>query len=176
LIIGFIVVIVAFLFVRNLSDLEPVKAHYTKEYIENNKGKIIVVIPEVYELANIAIAITDYGLNNPYRVNKNGEYYQQVLKHFLPYKKHPLISKIEFSDEKMWQYFMFRESSALYDFKNNPIISGKIYSFKPFIGFFSPFKRHLKLIEDFDKINQRLIKSMVNWRKFIKFKEFDKEL
>ena len=34
-----------------------IKAHYSKEYIDKNKGRVIVEIPEVFELANIAIAI-----------------------------------------------------------------------------------------------------------------------
>ncbi|MFQ6083019.1 MAG: DUF4932 domain-containing protein [Candidatus Aminicenantia bacterium] len=129
------------------------KAHYTQEYIEENKGKVIVEIPEVYELANIAIAITDYGLNSPYRVYKKGEYYERVLKHFLPFKKHPLISKIEFSDEKLSLYFSFRENSACYIFKNDSIIQGGVY---PYTWAWSPnlFKKHVKLIEDFAKVSQ----------------------
>lgn len=131
-----------------------IKAHYSKEYTKRNKNKVIVEIPEVYELANIVITITDYGLNNPHRVHKKGEYYERVLKHFLPFKKHPLISKIEFSDEKMPLYYSFRENSFCYEFKNASIIKGGIYPFAYPTWYSNLLKKHVRLIEDFAEKSQ----------------------
>lgn len=127
------------------------EASYTKEYVEKNTGRVIVAIPEVYELANIAIAITNYGLSNPNRVIKEGRYYQRVLEYFLPFKNHPLISRIEFSDEKLGDYFSFRDNSICYVFKGDSIIPEGIYSNVRIPDF---FKKHIDLIEDFAKASQ----------------------
>jgi hypothetical protein len=128
-----------------------INTQYTQEYVKENQGKVVVEIPEVYELANIAITITDYGLNNPYRVNKQGKYYKKVLDKFLPFKNHPLISKIEFSDEKIFTYLAYRENSACYEFRNDSIVSSGIY---PRIRHPNPFKEHIELIEDFARKSQ----------------------
>lgn len=127
------------------------EASYTKEYVEKNTNRVIVEIPEVYELANIAIAITNYGLNNPNRVIKEGEYYQQVLEHFLPFKNHPLISMIEFSDEKLGDYFSFRDNSACYVFEGDSIIPEGIYSN---VRVPDLFEKHISLVVDFAEASQ----------------------
>ena len=133
-----------------------IKANYSKEYIDKNKGRVIVEIPEIFELANIAIAVTDYGLTNPHRVYKKGEYYERVLRHFLPFKKHPLISNIEFSDEKMshYYYYTFRENSFCYEFKNDSIIHSGIYPFGFPTWNSDIFKKHIRLIEEFAEKSQ----------------------
>ena len=152
---SFFIIISIILFLSLTCDKLPRRVHYSKEYIEENRGKVIVEIPEVYELANIAIAITDYGLNDPYSVFKQGQYYKRVLKHFLPFKKHPLISKIELSGEtggkRFSDYYGFRDNSACYVFKGNSIVPGGIYSeIRPP----NLFKKYIKLVEDFAKVTQ----------------------
>ena len=103
------------------------RANYTQEYIRQNKGKVIVEIPEVYELANIAIAISKYGLTDPRRVHKEGDYYHCVLKHFSPFKNHAIISDPVF-DDNLGYYYAFRENSACYVFEGDSIIHGGTYN------------------------------------------------
>jgi len=122
-----------------------IKANYTLGYIKKNKSKVIIEIPEVYELTNIIIAITDYGLSTN-RVYKQGEYYERVLRHFLPFKNHPLIPKIEPVVRKSSLFRPLKENSACYVFKKDLIVTGGIY---PFIKFLNPFRNHIKLIEEF---------------------------
>lgn len=129
---------------------------YPDDYIAQNKGKVIIEIPEVYELANIALAITSNGQKHPFWVYKDGAYYKRVLKHFLPFKNHPLINKIDFSDSQWRDYFDFRENSAAYVFKKNAIVSGKIYSrffvkSKSALKHPSLFEEYRHLVEDFAK-------------------------
>lgn len=135
--------------IRDNSVDSRTKSQYTQEYIDENKGKVIVEIPEVYELANIAIAITDQGLENSSRVFKDGEYYEKVLEHFLPFKNHPLISKINFSD--IFDYYRFRENSFCYGFNDDSIVSGEIY-----YNIWQPnlFENHIKLVENFAQKSQ----------------------
>ena len=130
------------------------RAHYTRAYIEENRGKVIAEIPEVFELANIIIAIANHELtNNPYSVFQQGEYYERVLQHFLPFKNHPLISEIrrEFSGEDQGsKYYRFRDNSVCYVFKGDSIVNAGLYSVV-----FSPdlFKEYIDLVEDFARVS-----------------------
>jgi hypothetical protein len=127
-------------------------ADYTDDYIEKNRGKVLVEIPEVFELANIAIAISDEGLNNPNRVNKSGAYYKRVLEHFKPFKDHPLIKTPDLNYNFT---YMFRDNSICYVFEGDRIVHGGLYSNmrRPDL-----FKKQLKLVEDFARAS--------NFRKF----------
>ncbi|HEX2629510.1 MAG TPA: hypothetical protein VHM26_10865, partial [Chitinophagaceae bacterium] len=52
--------------------------------------KIEVSIPEVYELSNIILALTDYGKADEWEVQKRTNYYNDVINYFEPVKAHPL--------------------------------------------------------------------------------------
>ncbi len=127
-------------------------ANYSAEYIEENRGKALVEIPEMFELANIAIAISEEGLKHPYRVRKRGAYYEKVLEYFKPFKDHPLI--LEPSLHYNFTYH-FRDNSICYVFDGDKVVHGGIYSNmrRP-----NHFKKHLALVEDFAKVS--------NFRKF----------
>lgn len=137
---------------RFLMLLAPLyfRANYTPEYVEKNRGKVVVEIPEVYELANIAIAISDYGLKEPHRVYKHGEYYERVLKHFMPFKNHPLISEPVF-DDNLSCYYGFRENSVCYVFEGDSIVPGGIYLC---MWYPNLFEKQRVLVEDFSKVSR----------------------
>jgi hypothetical protein len=127
----------------------PLPAHYDTDYMKTHKDTVQIEIPEVYELANIAIAITDYGLENPNAVRKKGEYYERVKNHFLSHRSHPLISKIEFSGKQLFsRYYGFRENSARYRFDRDRIVLSGIYPTR-WSWFPDIFSDHLNLVEDF---------------------------
>lgn len=127
----------------------PRPAHYDMDYIRTHKGTVQIEIPEVYELANIAIALTDYGLKNPNAVRKGGEYYERVKNQFLSHRSHPLISTIEFSGKQSFsRYYGFRENSARYRFDGDRIVLSGIYPTR-WAWFPDTFTDHLNLVEDF---------------------------
>lgn len=128
------------------------RANYSAEYIEKNRGKALVEIPEIFELANIAIAISDHGLNHPHRVRKRGAYYKRVLEHFKPFKAHPLIE-----DPALYfgSTYHFRDNSICYVFEGDRIVHGGLYSN---MRLFNLFKKKLALVEDFARVS--------NFRKF----------
>jgi hypothetical protein len=130
-----------------LSCLYP-SANYTADYIEGNKRKVLVEVPEVFELANIAIAISDDGLNDPWRVNKKGTYYESVLEHFKPFKDHPLIAEPDLNRNFTYN---FRDNSICYVFEGDRIVHGGLYSNmrRPDL-----FKKHLALVEDFARVSK----------------------
>ena len=128
---------------------KPRPAQFDTAYIEKNTGTVQVEIPEVFELANVAISITDYGLDSPYGVRKEGEYYEQVKAHFLPYKDHPLIAAIEPPDDNPYtRYYAFRDNSARYVFEGNSIRPSGLYP-KKWAWFPDLFTKHVELVEDF---------------------------
>jgi len=65
--------------------------NFSIEYIDANKGEIIIDIPPAFELLYIILAI---GTDDPGSVNRQTEYYEKVKNHFSPYKEHPVVSKI----------------------------------------------------------------------------------
>lgn len=121
--------------------------YYSDEYIKKNKGKALVEIPEVFELANIAIAISEEGLRHRNRVRRQGAYYERVLKHFKPFEGHPLIAEPDIHFNFTYQ---FRDNAACYVFDGDKIVHAGIYSQmrEP-----SLFKKHLALAEDFAKVS-----------------------
>jgi hypothetical protein len=127
-------------------------SNYVAGYIQKNRGKVIVEIPEVFELANIAIAISDEGLSNPNRVNKKSDYYKRVLAHFMPYWNHPLIAESDLNRNFGYQ---FRDNSICFIFQADRIAYGGLY---PDLRQPNLFKKQRALVEDFAKVS--------NFRKF----------
>jgi len=124
-------------------------AQFDAAYVAAQQGRVTIEIPEVYELANIALAITPEGLNRPGLIEKEGLYYQRVLDHFLPYKDHPLIATINYTDIR--DYYGFRENSFAYSFEGDAITDGGQYAnIRPP----NLFAEHRALVEDFAKVSR----------------------
>jgi len=122
-------------------------SNYISEHIKKNRGKVLVEIPEIFELANIAIAISDEGLNHPHRVNKQSDYYKRVLEHFMTFKNHPLISEPDLNFNFGYQ---FRDNSICYVFQADKIVHRGLY---PDLRQPKLFKKHRALIEDFARVS-----------------------
>lgn len=148
---------VIFLFIRNSGNVQDIppgtgQVSFTQDYIERYQGEVTYEVPEVYELANIAIAISKYGQESPYRVYKHGDYYQRVLYHFLPFEDHPLFEQIEYSDATLMDYYSFRENSLAYTFEEDSLVPGGIFPPGSIWGRRDEkdeFSRNLTLLEDF---------------------------
>ncbi|MDP4115998.1 MAG: DUF4932 domain-containing protein [Bacteroidota bacterium] len=104
-------------------------------------------ISEVYELANIILAITPYGINDPYEVNKESQYYKEVISYFKQYSNHPLISKVNYSRREWDKYLSFRTDSYGFVFDANSDIK-RINKLRA-IDTLNQFEENLELIKDF---------------------------
>lgn len=107
-----------------------------------------VVVPEVYELANVAIAISDYGIEAPWAVEKEGAYYERVLERFRAHSDHALIRVIDPAIAGSYRdYYGFRENAFSYRYDDD----GHIVHGGEHFDVWSPdlFTRHLDLVEDF---------------------------
>jgi hypothetical protein len=108
-----------------------------------------VSIPEVYELANIILAMTDYGISDPQEVHKGTSYYDEMRKFFEPAKDHPLLKKVNYSRE-LWETLLsFRTDAAAFSFDSAGVIK-RDFEFYANTGY-KPFDDNLALINDFAK-------------------------
>lgn len=108
---------------------------------------IEVQYPETYELANIILALTEYGKTDKWEVRQNFEYYNEVQEYFKPINRHPLLDSVNYSRERWKEYLSFRTDSYAFEFdKNNQLL--RRFNFYANEGF-HPFDDHLKLINDF---------------------------
>lgn len=100
---------------------------FPQTYVDNNREKIIVEIPEVYELLNVVIAISDRAQEGTINVNRhNKQYYPKVIDRFSQYKDHSAVTKIQETMQKRG-YSYVRKLFA-YNFENGVIKHGGIYN------------------------------------------------
>ncbi len=113
-----------------------------------------VSIPETYELSNIILALTDYGMTDEWEVQKHTAYYNDVIKYFEPVKAHSLLQKVNYSRALWEDYLSFRTDASAYQFDDNSKLI-RINNFYANKGH-KPFDENLDLINDFiQKSNYR---------------------
>lgn len=153
-----------------LSACQPSNVNFSDEYISQNKDKFIVVVPEVHELANIMLAISLVGQQDRNMIKMDGAYHQEVLRHFLPFRDHPVIDIInkqikygfktlpkgdnEQIAESYKHYFAWKMNACGYIYADdeNIIDDGVIHK----MGFNypdDPIRANAGLIEDFAKVS-----------------------
>ena len=104
-------------------------AEFDKKYRSKHKGKIFIEIPEVYELVNVAIAMTPTGIEDQYLVYKNSDYYKKVHAWFDKYQDHPLLAALDAELKKSPDnYAYLKMNGYAFEFdKKGKIVRSKIY-------------------------------------------------
>ena len=133
-----------------ISSCATGQASFPVDYIRDNKGVVSFELPEVFELANIIIAVTDYGKEHAFRVNKDSTYYGEVMDHFSEFSDHPLIEKLDFSDKNIRDYYSFRNQSYLYSFQNGELTKCTMRRTIPGDDI---FRKNRDLIENFASVS-----------------------
>ena len=106
--ISSVIIIIAFaaIIIMLLSGFSKVympKVNMKSSKIVAMRSKQVVEIPQVYELINIIIALTDYGKNNAALIDTTTAYYKRVEQYFGKYKDDPLIQNIaQHIDKKLF--------------------------------------------------------------------------
>jgi hypothetical protein len=134
---------------RDYLDRQIGHATYSSEYVEENRGKVIVEIPEVYELANVIIAVSDHGQSG-YQVHREGEYYERVMEHFGPHSGHRVVDEQVFG-RSFSRYLGFRTNSYCYVFDADRIRLDGIHWKAAWSDTFQA-RRHL--VEDFARTSK----------------------
>ena len=86
---------------------------------------ISVEYPEVYELANVVLALTEYGITDPWQVRKDIAYYDEMRVYFKPYMDHPLLDSVNFSRERWQEYLSYRTDSYAFELDDDYKLSRK---------------------------------------------------
>lgn len=85
-------------------------------------SRVRIVIPEVYELANVIIAMTSFGQTSPVAVYRTGEYYHRVNTAFSPFRNHASMRDLQLgSSDPLREYYDFRDPSSAYVFEDGEI-------------------------------------------------------
>jgi hypothetical protein len=88
----------------------------------SDPSRVRIEIPEVYELANVIIAMTSFGQTNPVAVYRTGEYYQSVNTAFSPFRNHASMRDLQLdSSDPLRDYYDFRDPSSGYVFEDGEI-------------------------------------------------------
>jgi hypothetical protein len=104
-------------------------AVFDKAYQSRHKGKMFVEIPEVYELVNIAIAMTPTGIQDKNLVYQNSEYYARVRQWFDQFKEHPLLTEFNAVLKKnIGLYSTLKMNGYSFEFdEQGKIVQSKVY-------------------------------------------------
>jgi hypothetical protein len=151
----------------------PNKVNYTKEYIEQNRGKWSVEINEVQELFQIIAVITPTGLADTGSMiinHDNTDYYQSVIKQFLVFKEEPIVQKIDSLLKLNWYINLKADANALEFRSNNTIGKTDIYDrmrgsmniLNPYLGLLSDFSEKSNF-RKFFKENQAYYTHLIKW-------------
>lgn len=136
---------------------------FTQKYVIDKKGQINFEISEVYELANIALYLSECSQKT--RNHPETEYSRRVKEYFEPYKNHKLIQVLNTNcvEAKYWNtYYGFRENSICYSFDTDNFLQYNTpyknvwWDNSGFYG--GAFRNMLYLIQDFSQKS--------NFRKF----------
>lgn len=132
--------------------------NFSDQYVQENKGKFKVEVPEVHELVNIAFALTDVGIADMNMVEHDGDYYEKVMKHFRAFKDHPLIQEMNqhmtepLANESYYYYFPFRLDACSYSFSENGSIQNNNIIRKMSVrSRANAMEENIALLEDFAK-------------------------
>ena len=108
-------------------EREQPRASYSDEYIEQNRGKVLIEIPETFELANVVLALTEHGQTDGRFRFSQGKHYDRVMAHFKPHAEHALIPRLITSKEPLLHFFAVRENSVVYAFDGERIVHDGLY-------------------------------------------------
>lgn len=111
-------------------------AVFDQKYQSTYRGRMVVEIPEVYELVNIAIAMTPIGIEDRNLVYKDSEYYKRVREWFDKYKEHPLLAELEGElRQDVGRYFSLKMNAYSFEFDSRGrIVQSPIYDRTGFRG------------------------------------------
>lgn len=127
---------------------EP-EANFSESYIAQHRGNYFIEIPEVYELANIIMAVKYQNFNDGISLEKNTSYYQSVLDHFNPYRSTDLFRQLNYSETDYLSFLSFRDNSYMYMFSDDQIMFSNTYLRE--IWDSNIFEKHIGAVQSFAK-------------------------
>lgn len=85
-------------------------------------------MPEVYELTNVLLALTSYGVSDPWLIWKEGEYYERVRTAFDHIRSSPAMQPLQLGQsDPVRRYYELRENSFPFGYSGDDIVRGHRY-------------------------------------------------
>src|SRR5688572_23871656 len=95
---------------------------------DGDSGRVRVVIPEVWELANVILAVTTYGSTDPTLILRQGPYYADVRSWFDRWRTHDSMDELQLDGgDPLRRMYEFRENSIAYGYLDGSIVRGQRY-------------------------------------------------
>ena len=135
-------------------------AVFDKKYQELHRGKTFVEVPEVYELINIAIAMTPIGIEDKNLVYKDSDYYKRMRTWFDKFSDHPLLAALNDDLKQNYnRYFTLKMNGYAFEFnKDGKIVQSKTYDRTGFRGEVTntlrPYLTKLQSFADYTKFRE----------------------
>lgn len=145
---------------QSFDDYPKGRGTFDKNYREENRGRVRVQTPKVFELFHVVLALTRSGTENTALVQQNTEYYQQVLKHFHRYRDHAAVSKLQSEIENDRQmYILLKLNSLGFDLIGGEIVAsseiryvrGDSNKFAPLVDLFQRFSKETNFPQFYDE-------------------------
>jgi hypothetical protein len=135
---------------------------FTEKYIKEHRNKFSIEIPEVQELIYIVFALTETGINSNYLIDKNSEYYKEVMKEFDGFKNDSLVLALEPLLKQEYDIEIKMDACGFY-FQGDEIKKDSIYKtlswgdknyIEPYIAQLEAFSKKTKFREFYKKHKQ----------------------
>ncbi|MEM7781152.1 MAG: DUF4932 domain-containing protein [Pseudomonadota bacterium] len=112
-----------------------------------NARRIIgIEYPEVYELANIILALTPHGIEDELQVQKDFPFYATMREYFEPFRSHPIVIAANYSRDLWKEYLSFRTDAYAFQFNDR----GELARSSDFRAFdIQAFDDNLFAVQDF---------------------------
>lgn len=111
-------------------------AEFGPAYQRAYRGTTRVQIPEVYELVNIAIALTPTAIENRNLVVKRSPYYAAMRSWFDPYASHPVVAMLDSALKRNENvYFTLKMNGNAFEFaRDGRIVRSRVFDRTGFTG------------------------------------------
>jgi len=132
-------------------DSLQVDHQFSDDYINQNRGRVQYIAPEVYELMHVVIALTPTGRRDCL-LQRDTPYHRAVMAQFDTYRNHPLVTQVEkLLAANRWNYTTLADAAA-YRFDGERIVFGGIYR-KIAVHPEAKFADYRPLAEDFARVS-----------------------
>ncbi|MCF2504869.1 DUF4932 domain-containing protein [Dyadobacter sp. CY107] len=108
--------------------LDVPRARFSENYKSSHSGKTFVEIPAMYELINVAFAITETGKKDNGLIMKSTPYYADVMKWFEQYSTEPVITALNKEVTDLNNSHGYKMDAYAFDFENGTIKPSAIYT------------------------------------------------
>lgn len=132
----------------------PPAAVFDADYRTANAGRVQILVPEVYELVNVAIALTPTARASRGLVSRDTPYHAAMMERFAPFTEHPLVLALdaELRADSL-RYFPLKMNAFAFEYdRDGNIVRSGVYDRTGFSAQrLNELLPHLPLIDAFSR-------------------------